>query len=166
MSELFLKLFTPEVLQAGRSRSIQQNSICQEEAFHYLLHAESKRSERTGQAYHIILIYRVEGHGTLKPMHSYVSAIVFDALTQSLRQTDYIGWYRENHVIGGVLTVVEEDSIADVFERIQRRLKDILLSTCGLEESKYFRFELCRQHEMQDLNATFSQRQCSDVGSC
>jgi hypothetical protein len=151
MSELFFNLFTPRVLEGGRNRSMTQNSICREEAFSYLLQAESKRSERSGQAYHIILIYRVEGQGTVKPMHSYVSTIVFDALAQSLRQTDYIGWYRENRVIGGVLTVVEEDSIADVFERIHRRLKSILLARCGFEESKYFRFKLCRQHELQDV---------------
>ena len=151
MSELFFNLFTPEVLDGERSRSITQNSICREEAFHYLLQAESKRSERSGQAYHIILIYRLTVPGTLNPMHSYVSGIVFDALAQSLRQTDYIGWYRENHVIGGVLTVVEQDSIADVFERVQRRLKGILITKCGFEESECIRFKLCRQHELQDF---------------
>jgi hypothetical protein len=126
-----------------------QNSVCHEEAFRYLLEAEYKRSQRTGQGYHILLIYRSELQGSITPMHSYVSTVVLEALAGSLRETDYIGWYREGQIVGGVLTVVEPDSITEVHNRIQKQVTEILQAKLGWEESKYFYVQLCRQHELQ-----------------
>jgi len=154
MSEVFLNLFTPEKLGGqGRNRFVTQNSVCHEDAFRYLLQAEAKRSQRSGQGYHILLIYRSEAPGSITPMHAYVSAVVLDALAQSLRETDYIGWYREGHIIGGVLTVVGQDSIADVVKRVQQYLKDVLRAKLGLEESRCFHLMLCQQHELQKFDS-------------
>ncbi len=156
MSEVLLNLFTPEGFSRSRNgRSVTQNSVCHEEAFRYLLQAEAKRSQRSGQTYQILLIYRIEVTGSVTPMHSNVSAVVLDALAQSLRETDYIGWYREGQIIGGVLTVVGQDSIADVFKRVQQQLKGILLAKLGSEESGCFQFRLCQQHELPDFEAGF-----------
>jgi hypothetical protein len=156
MSEVFLNLFTPDGYgRTGSGRSVTQNSVCHEDAFRYLLHAEAKRSQRSGQGYHILLIYRSEVQGSITPMHSYVSTIVLDALAHNLRETDYIGWYREGHIIGGVLTVVGQDSISEVFKRVQQRLLDILLTKMGSEESRCFRFRLCQQNELQDVETGF-----------
>src|SRR5690242_19354119 len=84
MSEVILNLFTPERFhEAGRSHSVTKNSVCPEDAFHYLLQSEAKRSKRSGQGYHILLVYRSEAQGSITPMHSYVSAIVLDALVAS-----------------------------------------------------------------------------------
>jgi hypothetical protein len=154
MSEVFLNFFTPErVHEAGRSHLVTKNSVCPEDAFHYLLQSEARRSQRSGQGYHILLVYRREAEGSITPMHSYVSAIVLDALVASVRETDYIGWYRQGHIIGSVLTVVGQDSIADVFKRVEQRLKDVLLAKLGSEETKCFHFTLCRQHELQDFES-------------
>jgi hypothetical protein len=154
MSEVFLNLFTPEgSSRLGRSRLLTQNGVCHEEAFHYLLQAEAKRSQRSGQGYHILLVYRSEAQGSMTPMHTYVSSVVLDALAKSLRETDYIGWYRDGHVIGGVLTVVGQDSIADVFTRVQQRVKDALVAKLGSEESRRFHLRLCQQAELQDLES-------------
>jgi hypothetical protein len=154
MSEVFLNLFTPEKLGGqGRNRFVTQNSVCHEDAFRYLLQAEAKRSQRSGQGYHILLIYRSEAQGSITPMHAYVAAVVLDALAQSLRETDYIGWYREDHIIGGVLTVVGQDSIADVVKRVQQHLKDTLCAKLGSEESRCFDLRLCQQHELQEFDS-------------
>ena len=74
-----------------------------EEAFHYLLEGESKRS---GHLYHILLIYCSNEQGILIAMESNLAKTVIAALSRSLRDTDYIGWYRAGLVVGGVLTVV------------------------------------------------------------
>jgi hypothetical protein len=153
MSEVLLNLFTPELNRSGRSRFVTQNSVCHEDAFHYLLQAEAKRSQRSGQGYHILLVYRSEAEGLITPMHAYVSAVVLDALVRSLRETDYIGWYREGHIIGGVLTVVGQDSISEVFKRVQQRVKDTLLAKLGSEESRCFHLRLCQQDELQEFEA-------------
>lgn len=153
MSEILLNFLTPELSRSGRTRLVAPNSVCHEEAFRYLLQAEAKRSHRSGQGYHILLVYRADPHGSMTPMHSYVSGIVLDALAASLRETDYIGWYREGHIIGGVLTVVEQDSIADVLRRVHQRFKEVLVAKLGTEESSCFHFRLCQQHELQVLES-------------
>ena len=154
MSEVFLNLFTPDGShRSGASRLVRQNGVCHEDAFHYLLKAEAKRSQRSGQNYHILLVYRSQAQGSITPMHVYVSGVVLDALAQSLRETDYIGWYREGQVIGGVLTVVGQDSIAEVFKRVQQRMKEVLIAKLGSEESQCFHLRLCQQHELQEFES-------------
>ena len=138
----------------GQSRKINQHwltqsSVCHEEAFRYLLQAEYKRYQRTGQGYHILLVYRGERQDQVLPMHSSSATVVLDALSQGLRETDYIGWYREGHIIGGVLTVSEPDSITEAHSRIHRRVTETLHNKLGWEESQYFHIRLCRQHELQ-----------------
>ena len=154
MSEVFLNLFTPETLVGSpKSRFVTQSSVCHEDAFRYLLQAEAKRSQRSGQGYRILLIYRGEAQGSITPMHPNVSAVVLDALAQGLRETDYIGWYREGHVIGGVLTVVGQDSITDVVKRVQQHVRNVLRAKLGSEESRCFHLRLCQQHELQEFDS-------------
>src|SRR5262245_32160183 len=59
-----------------------QNDICQEETFRYLLRAEQKRSERSGHAHYILLIYRTNDNGMVVRMDSQVADEIFDALAR------------------------------------------------------------------------------------
>jgi hypothetical protein len=127
-----------------------QNSICQEEIFRYLLQAEQKRSKRSGHNYYVLLVYRIDDEGIVVRMDSYVASEILDALARSLRETDYVGWYREGYVAGGVLTVVGPDSVEDVHEHVQRRLKEIIQHNVG-KESGSFQVKLCRQHELRGV---------------
>jgi hypothetical protein len=129
-----------------------QNALCQEEVFRYLLQAEQKRSKRSGHNYYILLVYRTDNNGMVVRMDSYVACEILDALTRSLRETDYVGWYREDYVAGGVLTVVEPDSVGDVHERVQRRLKEIIQNNVD-NKSGSFQVKLCRQHELPGVEA-------------
>jgi hypothetical protein len=151
VSELFFNLFTTHQGPLVRNRTVKQNSVCHENAFHYLLQAEAKRSQRSGHSYHIVFVYRSEVQGAIMPMPSNVSSVLFDALAESLRDTDYIGWYREGRVIGGVLTVVGQDSIAEVRQRIHQRVMELLKAKLGSEESNHFHITLCRQDELQNF---------------
>ena len=129
---------------------LTQNSICQEKTFRYLLQAERKRSERTGHDHYILLVYRIDDNGMVVRMDSQVADEIFDALARGLRETDYIGWYREGHIAGGVLTVVGPDSIGDVHERLGRRLQGIIQNYAG-KTTGSFQVKLCSQHQLQEL---------------
>ena len=128
-----------------------QDAVCQEEAFRYLLEAEHKRAERSGHRYYILFAYRTDEQGMVVRMNTYIANEVFDALARSLRETDYIGWYREGHIAGGVLTVVGPDSVGDVHQRVQRRLKEINQSYAD-KKGGSFQIRLCRQHELQAID--------------
>ena len=127
-----------------------QNSICQEETFRYLLQAEHKRSERSGHHHYILLVYRIDDNGMVVRMDSQIADEIFGALSRGLRETDYFGWYRQDHIAGGVLTVVGPDSVGDVHERLARRLKSIIQDNAG-KKTGSFQVKLCRQHELQEM---------------
>ena len=43
-------------------------------------------------------------------------------LSGNSRETDYIGWYRQDHILGVLLTTIRRDSIVDGCEEIKARL--------------------------------------------
>ena len=105
--------------------SLTQSGAYNEEAFRYLLESESKRSERSGHLYQILLVYRTNAQGAIVPMDPDIAQTVIAAMSRCLRDTDYIGWYHEGRVVGGVLTVVGRDSVADVCNRLRPRLDSL-----------------------------------------
>ena len=129
-----------------------QNNICQEETFRYLLQAEQKRSERSGHAHYILFVYRTDENGSAVRLDSQVANEIFDILAQGLRETDYIGWYCEGHIAGGVLTVVGQESVGDVRERLERRFKGIIQDSSD-KRSGSFQLRLCRHHELQEMQS-------------
>lgn len=155
MSADLFNLFS--VNKSGESRkvisssSIRQDGVYNEESFRYLLQAESKRSQRSGHVHQILLVCCTDRHGAVTRMDSHVAGEVLDALSQSLRETDYVGWYREGRIVGGVLTVVGQDSVADLRDRLQPRLREILQDKLGVEESRHLLIRLCQPHELNGI---------------
>ena len=132
---------------AGFSRS----RVYSEEAFRYLLESESKRSERSGHLYQILIVYCVDAQGRVRPMEAYVAKTVMAALSHSLRETDYIGWYREGLVAGGVLTVVSRDAATDLYNRLQLELAEFLRIELGVGEAACLRIRMCHHQELQGM---------------
>ncbi|WP_455388441.1 hypothetical protein [Petrachloros mirabilis] len=131
--------------------SFSQSGVYSEEAFRYLLESESKRSERSGHLYQILIVYCVDAQGRSTKMDTYVAETVMAALWQSLRETDYIGWYREGVVAGGVLTVVGRDAATDLYNRLQQRLAEFLRTELGAEEVGRLRIRMCHHQELQGM---------------
>ena len=71
-----------------------------------------------------------------QPAHQRIDAAtaekLFDVLSLSLRETDFIGWYREDRVAGAVLTQdgeTDDEALSDIVrERIGVALRDRLES--------------------------------------
>ena len=131
--------------------SLTQSGAYNEEAFRYLLESESKRSERSGHLYQILLVYRTNAQGAIVPMDPDIAQTVIAAMSRCLRDTDYIGWYHEGRVVGGVLTVVGRDSVADVCNRLRPRLVEILRAELGVEESRRFQIRVYQPHELEGV---------------
>jgi hypothetical protein len=78
-----------------------------EEAFRYFLEIERKRAVRLGRP---CLLLLVSLKGQPKPdarISPVLAAKLFSSLWVCLRETDVIGWYREDRVAGAVLTQLE-----------------------------------------------------------
>ncbi len=72
-----------------------------EEAFRYFLEIERKRSESSTRP---LLLLLVDVRGADDVIDQATATQLFAGLAGCLRETDFVGWYRENLVIGAVLT--------------------------------------------------------------
>ena len=126
-------------------------SMYNEEAFRYLLSSESKRSVRSKYSFKILLVYSVDKQGLIVQMDREVVDTVAEALMRTVRETDYIGWYLEGRVVGGVLTVLGQDSEVEVSARIQQRLMEIFRAEVSTEKNGRLQIRICQHHELEGI---------------
>lgn len=121
-----------------------------EVAFHELVAEEISRSERSKYSYRIVIVYVTESSGTVVAMENEVSRRVMAVLSDNLRMTDSVGWYRETLIIGAFLPVVGQGASVDQSYSIEKRLHQILrtqfayvcgsiqVTVCGYKEACEF----------------------------
>lgn len=96
-----------------------------EDAFRYFLGIERKRAARLGCSFLLVLV-GLKDHQS-KPgvrIDPVLAAKLFSNLWLCLRETDVIGWYREDRVAGAVLTQLADGP--EVAVSIRQRVKAIL----------------------------------------
>jgi hypothetical protein len=111
------------------------------------------RSERSGYSFKILLIYSVDKCGLIARMDRDVADTVRRALFRTLRETDHIGWYLDGRIVGGVLTVLGQDSAVEVSVRIQQSLMEILRAEVSVEENIRLQIRICRHHELKGIES-------------
>jgi hypothetical protein len=97
-----------------------------EEAFRYFLTIERQRSRRSGRPFLLLLLDLSAPQmmdGRIDPK---LVARLLRGLARSVRETDFIGWYREFSVLGAVLTELGESAAADIVQQVTRRLTAVL----------------------------------------
>jgi hypothetical protein len=106
----------------GVSRNGASGPALGEEDFRYCLEVERKRAERSRRPF-VLLLADVVGQptGSVR-IDADLAARLFAALAWSIRDTDLIGWYREAHVGGAVLTELGESVPADVARLVEERV--------------------------------------------
>jgi hypothetical protein len=155
MSSVFINMFSASRLNGSMKgmASFFQSGAYDQETFRYLLESESKRSERSDHFCQILLVYWTDAQGRIVQMDSHVAKTVMAALSRSLRETDYIGWYRDGHIVGAVLTVLVEESMAQVSIHLQPRLVEILRAELGVEETSRLQIRVCQHHELEGVES-------------
>jgi len=92
-------------------------SVYNEEAFRHFFAIERKRSKASNRPFFLVLV-DVKDH-TDSPA---LAGRLFEALEVVLRETDFIGWYREGEIVGAVLTEHGTRAAADTADAINRRV--------------------------------------------
>jgi hypothetical protein len=104
-----------------------------EEAFQYFLEIERKRSELSNCPF-LLMLVDFKSHPRIEAATAHK---LFSVLSLCLRETDFIGWYREGRVAGAVLTQHGEadgDDLSDVVRgRIGTALRERLPSDLALQ---------------------------------
>jgi hypothetical protein len=97
-------------------------AVYNEEAFRYLLDIERKRFEASLQPFVLVLVDLTRQAGHSERMPGGLSSKIFATLTCTLRDTDVIGWYREDRAIGVVLTHLGDAPVAEITQSMSARI--------------------------------------------
>jgi hypothetical protein len=111
----------------GFARGHRAGDVYGEEAFRHFLSIERVRAERCSRSLLLLLISlrkreERDHHHISRPL----SAALFSGLGQSVREVDFVGWYREGQVAGAVLTQGLGGPCSDARVRIVERVTTIL----------------------------------------
>jgi hypothetical protein len=93
-----------------------------EEAFRYFLAIERKRGERSGRPFVLLLVNLKQESGRSARIDPAVAREIFSGLWTSLRETDFIGWYWEDHVAGALLVEFQGGTWRDVSSMIVQKV--------------------------------------------
>jgi hypothetical protein len=74
----------------------------------------------------LLLVDLKEEPGLTVRFEPAIAARLFEVLWPCLRETDFLGWYRENQVAGAVLTHIGETADTDISALISQRVGDAL----------------------------------------
>jgi len=102
------------------------NQVYNEAAFRYFLGLERKRSERSGDAFLLLLVDFESGSGQSVDFEPDLAAGVFSLMKPCLRETDFVGWYHAGQVAAAVLTQLG-DAGPDAADQVTRRIRASLL---------------------------------------
>jgi lipopolysaccharide/colanic/teichoic acid biosynthesis glycosyltransferase len=102
-----------------------------QELFMKLLCLERKRTERSGRRFVLMLL---DTGSLLKTAKSTGMANILSAITQSTRDTDLKGWYKEGSVIGVIFTEVGTGEDKSIVQSLSTKLTDALFETLNIRE--------------------------------
>jgi hypothetical protein len=119
-------------------------TVYNEEAFRYLLDIERKRFDASAQPFVLVLVDVTRRAGHADRMSAAIAGEIFASLTSTLRDTDVIGWYREDRIIGAVLTHLGDAPLADATPQMRARLTRALGSHLSADVARHLKVRLYR----------------------
>ena len=99
--------------------------VYQEADFRYFLGIERQRAERRGRSLLLVLV-NVRAIGAPRSRIEAVAAIVFAVLGACVRESDFIGWYRQTEAAGAVLVQGDVMPSPEQCREIGRRVSALL----------------------------------------
>jgi len=111
----------------------EARALLSEDAFVSMLYLERRRAERAQKRFVLVLVdvKRALDEGN----KSRTLAKIAVALTNSTRETDILGWYLENNLIGIIGTELGETAPKIIHERLLEKFRSSFQHTVGKEKS-------------------------------
>lgn len=134
--------YQPQKVKRGQCGG--QSDPYDEAAFQYLLGVEQRRSDRSGRPFLLILIGRPEVPGEESRIDPEVAVTLFSRLSNSLRETDFIGWYQFGHLAGAVLTELGEGARLDILEIVRHKVSGDLFEGLPSDVARRLRVQVSR----------------------
>ena len=102
-------------------------------AFRHFLAIERKRAERSGRPLLLVLVALRRSHADDR-LTGATAAAIFRGLGETVREVDFVGWFREGTVAGAILTqgsTAAEPTRTTVADRVTRVLRTHLPASLG-----------------------------------
>ena len=110
--------------------------VVSQQLFMKLLCLERKRAERSGKRFVLML---VDPGDLLKSGDSNALDKLLDAISQSTRDTDLKGWYREDSIIGVIFTEVGAAGDSSIVESLSTKLTNSFREALGASDARKVR---------------------------
>ncbi len=111
----------------------EARTLLSEDAFVSMLYLERRRAERAQKRFVLVLVdvkrALEDGHKTR------TLGKIGVALTNSTRETDILGWYLENNLVGIIGTELGEASAKTIHERLLEKLRAAFQQAVGKDKS-------------------------------
>jgi hypothetical protein len=138
-----------QIIKAPTSPAIYSETLYRD-----LIRREIMRSQRSGQLCWVLLIYLTNAKHVIVPLGSEFTANATCVLFNHVRETDYIGWYRDGWIMGILLTALRQDSSCDVRDGLKNRLVDRFSDALTLAHDHRLQIEMLDQDELRTFNAS------------
>ena len=116
----------------------EARALLSEDAFVSMLYLERRRAERAQKRFVLVL---VDVKRALEDGHkNRTLGKIGVALTNSTRETDILGWYLENNLVGIIGTELGETSPAVIHERLLEKLRAAFQHMWERKRARRFRF--------------------------
>lgn len=123
--------FLRVILRAPHSNRGKHREVLTEELFHRILCWERKRAERSRKSFLLMLM----DAGTVLQANrkQRVLTTILSALSCSSRETDIVGWYRENAILGVIFTEIHEAERNALQSLVLTKLSEALRASLGAD---------------------------------
>jgi len=125
MSESAVAMKSIETTESASSpASHGDNGLLTEQHFQRAIVLERKRSERSGKAFLLMLVG--SGNCSSSEERGKLISELLSQLSLSTRETDVLGWYKQNVSAGVIFTEISIDDKASIGEVIRGRITEVL----------------------------------------
>lgn len=134
-------------------------------AFRYLLDVERTRAARSGRSLVVLLVRlgtSTPGRISLAPA---TAAILFDGLSASIREVDFVGWFRERRIAGAVLTQKSAAPSWDACREIEARAHDAIAAQLPADLARRLQVRVLRLGRKRNSQEP-QQLERRGVGTC
>ena len=133
-------------------RRVPARVLLAEEPFVSMLYLERRRAERAPKRF-VLMLMDVKQAISDRQNKSTIDKIS-SALTESIRETDIIGWYLEGHLIGVIGTEIGETTPKMVQTRMLEKVHHALHKSLGADKTRLISFSFHFFPEENDENNT------------
>ena len=125
MSESAVAMKSIETTESASSpASHGDNGLLTEQHFQRAIVLERKRSERSGKAFLLMLVG--SGNCSSSEERGKLISEILSPLSLSTRETDVLGWYKQNVSAGVIFTEISIEDKASIGEVIRARITEVL----------------------------------------